>query len=105
MPNRNVEGMLKVALTSRHAPDSDKLRTVHASFAFFPRIIVPDLSVRFRGGFRSLAISLRPMQGAHKQRHIPLPLLGKACSFSFDCSGSRQTWFAASRGPSDAAWS
>ena len=48
MLNRNVEGMPKVAPTSRHAPDSDKLRTMHERCAFPPRIIVPDLSVRRR---------------------------------------------------------
>jgi hypothetical protein len=56
-PNRNVDGTSKVALTSREAPDSVKLRTVHGSTAFFPRTIVPDLRARRRGVFRRSAIA------------------------------------------------
>jgi hypothetical protein len=56
-PNRNVDGISKVAPTSRQAPDSVKLRTVHGSTAFFPRIIVPDLRARRRGVFRCSAIA------------------------------------------------
>jgi hypothetical protein len=56
-PNRNVDGISKVALTSREVPDSVKLRTVHGSTAFFPRIIVPDLRARRRGVFRRSAIA------------------------------------------------
>jgi hypothetical protein len=48
MLNTNVEGMPKVAPTSRRAPDSAKLRTMHERCAFPPRKIVPDLSVRWR---------------------------------------------------------
>ena len=59
MPNRNVDGISKVACTSRHAPASDKLRTEHGRCAFLPRIIVPDLSIRLRGAFRWLAIGFR----------------------------------------------
>ena len=59
MPNRNVDGISKVACTSRHAPASDKLRTEHGSCAFLPRIIVPDLSIRLRGTFRWLAVGFR----------------------------------------------
>ena len=56
MLNRNVEGMPYVAATSRHAPDTAKLRTVRESCACPPRIIVPDLSVRWRGVFLWLPI-------------------------------------------------
>ena len=56
-PKRNVDGISKVAATTRQAPDSVKLRTVHGSTAFFPRIIVPDLSARRRGVFRRSAIA------------------------------------------------
>ena len=59
MPNRNVDGISKVACTSRHAPVSVKLRTAHGSCAFLPRIIVPDLSIRLRGTVRWLAIGFR----------------------------------------------
>ena len=54
--NSNVEGIAKVASTSREAPDSVKLRTVHGSAAFFPRIIVPDLRTRRRRVFCRSAI-------------------------------------------------
>ena len=114
MPNRNVDGMPKMAPSSRQAPESDKLRTVHASSAFFPRIIVPDLSVLRRGDFRwwlamgslqyrQLCGLFRPSQRARKQRRMTLPLLPKAYNFLFDCRRSRQTLFSASRGPSDVA--
>jgi hypothetical protein len=56
-PNRNVDGISKVALTSREAPNSVKLRTVHGSTDFFPRIIVPVLRARRRGVFRRSAIA------------------------------------------------
>jgi len=55
-PKRNVDGISKVAAMTREAPDSVKLRTVHGSTAFFPRIIVPDLWVRRRGVSRRSAI-------------------------------------------------
>jgi hypothetical protein len=55
-PKRNVDGISNVAATTREAPDSVKLRTVHGSTAFFPRIIAPDLRVRRRGVFRRSAI-------------------------------------------------
>jgi len=59
MPNRKVEGMLRVAPTSRHAPNSDKLRIVHERCAFLPRMIIPDLSVRCRGDFRRFSIGFK----------------------------------------------
>ena len=59
MPSRNIEGISKVAGTSRLAPDSEKLRTVHGRCAFFPRIIVPVLNVRLRVTFRRLVIGFR----------------------------------------------
>lgn len=59
MPNRKVEGMLRVAPTSRHAPNSDKLRIVHERCAFLPRMIIPDLSVRCRGDLRRFNIGFK----------------------------------------------
>ncbi len=47
--------------------------------------------------------SFTPSQLARKQQHVLLPLRRKACNFLFDCSCSRQTWFAASLVLSDVA--
>jgi hypothetical protein len=51
-----------VACTSRHAPVSDKLRTEHGRCAFLPRIMVPDLSIRLRGGFSLLGHRLQTLR-------------------------------------------
>src|SRR5271154_6354438 len=63
MPSRNMEGISNVACTSRLAPDSEKLRTVHGRCAFFPRIMVPVLNVRLRLTFRRLAIGFKNQTG------------------------------------------
>jgi hypothetical protein len=76
MPNRNVDGISKVACTSRHAPASDKLRTEHGRCAFLPRIIVPDLSIRLRGTFRGFRLDIdrsHSSAGAAVARHSRIP--------------------------------
>jgi hypothetical protein len=73
MPSRNIDGISKVACTSRLAPDSEKLRTVHGRCAFFPRIIVPVLNVRLRVTFRRLTIGFRNQTGrSNKGRQATL---------------------------------
>jgi len=51
MINSNMEGIPEVVWTSRHAPVSERLRTVHGT-AWLPRRIFPDLSIRIRFAFR-----------------------------------------------------